>query len=241
MMNIKKAAMFGLDCRVLRKQFGKLFLTSRHSEAPQGANGSCGLIKRAAMFGLDARIALAIFGALSVISGAALYSAIQQAKVTALATEFQEVAKAYEQYVLDTQQDVNPSTYSGDNPSLMLIQDNSATGWNGPYISYPQSTDWANGIDHQIYDYFYISKADNEDWDASGNPNLSNICDGSKKCHIWLALRMSTANATNIKMAEALDKHFDGGDGKAKGLFRYDSTSNAYLYGRLYVMPTLAK
>ena len=34
--------------------------------------------KKAAMFGLDARIALAIFGALSVISGAALYSAIQQ-------------------------------------------------------------------------------------------------------------------------------------------------------------------
>tara|TARA_Y100001960_G_scaffold319101_1_gene389950 strand:- start:3597 stop:3728 length:132 start_codon:yes stop_codon:yes gene_type:complete len=38
------------------------------------------LTKKAAMFGLDARIALAIFGALSVISGAVLYSAIQDAK-----------------------------------------------------------------------------------------------------------------------------------------------------------------
>lgn len=35
--------------------------------------------KKAAMFGLDARIALVIFGALSVISGAALYSAIGNA------------------------------------------------------------------------------------------------------------------------------------------------------------------
>ncbi len=39
-------------------------------------------LNKGAMFGLDARIALAIFGALSVISGAALYSAIKQAKVT---------------------------------------------------------------------------------------------------------------------------------------------------------------
>ena len=37
-------------------------------------------LKKGAMFGLDARISLAIFGALSVISGAALYSAIQDSK-----------------------------------------------------------------------------------------------------------------------------------------------------------------
>ena len=39
-----------------------------------------GSLKKGAMFGLDARIALAIFGALSVISGAALYSAIKESK-----------------------------------------------------------------------------------------------------------------------------------------------------------------
>lgn len=37
-------------------------------------------MKKGAMFGLDARIALAIFGALSVISGAALYSAYKTQK-----------------------------------------------------------------------------------------------------------------------------------------------------------------
>tara|TARA_Y100001960_G_scaffold323342_1_gene401616 strand:- start:381 stop:521 length:141 start_codon:yes stop_codon:yes gene_type:complete len=39
------------------------------------------MFNKGAMFGLDARIALAIFGALSVISSAALYSAIQEADV----------------------------------------------------------------------------------------------------------------------------------------------------------------
>tara|TARA_Y100001960_G_scaffold333703_1_gene440401 strand:+ start:58 stop:294 length:237 start_codon:yes stop_codon:yes gene_type:complete len=58
--------------------------------------------KKAAMFGLDARIALAIFGTLSVISGAALYSAIQDAKAMALLTEMREVTKAWEQFYLDT-------------------------------------------------------------------------------------------------------------------------------------------
>ena len=59
-------------------------------------------INKGAMFGLDARIALAIFGALSVISGAALYSAIQNSKVTAAITEMNEVGKAWEAHYLDT-------------------------------------------------------------------------------------------------------------------------------------------
>lgn len=41
-------------------------------------------MKKGAIFGLDARIALAILGALYVISGAALYSAIQESKTTKL-------------------------------------------------------------------------------------------------------------------------------------------------------------
>ena len=52
-------------------------------------------MKKGAMFGLDARIALAIFGALSVISGAALYSAIQDAQATAMIVRLNEVGKAF--------------------------------------------------------------------------------------------------------------------------------------------------
>ena len=68
-------------------------------------------MKKGAMFGIDARIALAIFGAISVISGAALYLAIQQSKVTVLVTELEELSKAVKAYVLDIGQDIplNPT------------------------------------------------------------------------------------------------------------------------------------
>ncbi|MCP4355234.1 MAG: hypothetical protein GY793_06305 [Proteobacteria bacterium] len=51
---------------------------------------------KGAMFGLDARVALAIFGALSVITGAALYSAISAAKGARYSHFFNELVKATE-------------------------------------------------------------------------------------------------------------------------------------------------
>ena len=138
-MNNKKGAMFGLDCRALKKQFGKLFLASRHSEAPQGASDSCGYAKRGAMFGLDARIALAIFGALSVISGAALYSAIQDAKVVSFIASLNEIEKAVEQYYLDNAEVLPIDNVSGSahvRKTRVLYENvTSLSTWNGPYIS----------------------------------------------------------------------------------------------------------
>ena len=57
-------------------------------------------MKKGAMFGLDARIALAIFGALSVILGAALYSAIQEAKNQQIISMFSEISKALRLIIL---------------------------------------------------------------------------------------------------------------------------------------------
>lgn len=98
--------------------------------------------KKAAMFGLDARIALAIFGALSVISGAALYSAIQQSKVVAIVTEMQEVEKAVEAYYLDTGNFLPPitgATSAYDLDMTPLVENSeSLSGWKGPYLSYSQ-------------------------------------------------------------------------------------------------------
>jgi type II secretory pathway pseudopilin PulG len=95
------------------------------------------MIKKAAMFGLDARIALAIFGALSVISGAALYSAIQKAKFTKYYVAFTELEKAFNAYVLDTG-DMN---FNSSNPDLNMLYENAKGSttpvpyWNGPYLS----------------------------------------------------------------------------------------------------------
>ena len=102
------------------------------------------MIKKGAMFGLDARIALAIFGALSVISGAALYSAIQEAKVTALFTEMSEIEKALESHYLDTG---SVPKKSGSNPtadldlSQLVVNNDGAINWKGPYLSLEAKVD----------------------------------------------------------------------------------------------------
>tara|TARA_Y100001960_G_scaffold127900_1_gene136224 strand:- start:583 stop:1134 length:552 start_codon:yes stop_codon:yes gene_type:complete len=96
------------------------------------------LNKKGAMFGLDARIALAIFGALSVISGAALYSAIQEARVFSVITQVEEIAKAIEAYNLDTAQDLPLSSANFD---LEALLESSVDGWKGPYLSITDDID----------------------------------------------------------------------------------------------------
>lgn len=89
---------------------------------------------KGAMFGLDARIALAIFGALSVISGAALYSAIQDSKVTSIVTQMQEVAKAYEQYILDKGSEATMHDIFARKTNVLVKNEESESTWKGPYI-----------------------------------------------------------------------------------------------------------
>lgn len=72
-------------------------------------------LKNAAMFGLDARIALAIFGALSVISGAALYSALNNVEKVQVITIFTESQKALVQYLLDTNIHFVTHNFAGSN------------------------------------------------------------------------------------------------------------------------------
>jgi type II secretory pathway pseudopilin PulG len=91
-------------------------------------------MKKAAMFGLDARIALAIFGALSVISGAALYSAIQDAKATALYQESREIIKSFEALYLDL--GYIPTYVSGSTKvDMRYLYSNptNTSSWKGPY------------------------------------------------------------------------------------------------------------
>lgn len=92
-------------------------------------------LNKGAMFGLDARIALAIFGALSVISGASLYSAIQDAKMTTFYTNLVEIEKAVEHLYLD----VGSLGWSGESLfKIGVLSANLTTtpfnNWKGPYI-----------------------------------------------------------------------------------------------------------
>jgi type II secretory pathway pseudopilin PulG len=122
------------------------------------------MIKKGAMFGLDARIALAIFGALSLISGAALYSAIEKAKVTSVITEMNEVSKAVEAFLLDTGR--YPTSTTANFPYINaqeLVDGTGITGWQGPYLSYVKSGT-ANQLIHPKYDSISLNKVRNADW-----------------------------------------------------------------------------
>lgn len=222
----KKTAMFGLDCRALRKQFWELFLASRQSEAPQGANGGCGYFKHGAMFGLDARIALAIFGALSVISGAALFSAIENIKTTAMLTTLNEFEKAYIQYVLDNANNLT-DTSSAVHIGNLYSNYNSFTEWKGPYYG-TKSTSSTNlqfnltgvsSVDSALGSYRYSG----EFWGPGGGSAVKEQPCTALSCFGYLRMTSSTSSVKSdlTLMAKDLDKLIDNADGPAVGKLRY--------------------
>ncbi len=160
------------------------------------------------MFGLDARIALAIFGALSVISGAALYSAIQEAKVTSYITQLNELGKAWEQYYLDTGTYV-PRQDASHAASVNLVKNAaSVIGWNGPYVS--DSVESGNYIassnDLSLLRLFLYRKSD-----------YSGVCEAGD-CYMWV--RHDVYN-TNMDLIKAIDLRIDGEVNASTGAVQY--------------------
>ncbi|HAG52559.1 MAG TPA: hypothetical protein DCL21_02110 [Alphaproteobacteria bacterium] len=169
------------------------------------------LIKKGAMFGLDARIALAIFGALSVISGAALYSAIKEAKIIAMVTEMREVAKGYESYYLDTGSQL-PTKNTVALDVNKLISD-TAIGWKGPYLQYgiqnPTTGYTLTGTgfpDDNVSIYYYTDA----DFGDAVNPTQCGT-----PCYAYLRFAdvpLETANEIDLKI--------DGANDSTKGNIR---------------------
>lgn len=173
--------------------------------------------KKAAMFGLDARIALAIFGALSVISGASLYSAIQDAKAMALIVELKEVGKAWEQFYLDTGVNISridPNVGDAEYDILKsneLIADPGITGWNGPYLSYDAHTSYIN-YPQGLHIKLMMGK-DADGWDESWNGG----CKDDSYCNIYIMVN----GITNESLVNKIDEIIDGGDGATSGDVRF--------------------
>jgi hypothetical protein len=196
------------------------------------------MFKKGAMFGLDARIALAIFGALSVISGAALFNAIQGAKVSKYIYEIQEIGKAYEEYHLTSGQFDSSSAvlvipYPGmsyrflesgaiyrGNPKVTLINDN----WDPGYSDFPLSS---------------FLKLNKDEWPV--NAGVSDpSCDTSVKgdCAIFFRARIrnNVVDEANIeRMFDKMDQELDNGDGDNKGRLRYYNDGYVHIYYQ--VMP----
>ena len=173
--------------------------------------------KKGAMFGLDARIALAIFGALSVISGAALYSAIQDAKVTSLLTSIKEIEKAVEGYLLDTGSYIPfTSVVASQDDGFLAVDELIASSnslWKGPYINFDNDGSDDSYIKHNVYQRTYLFAADSSaNWT---NPTLSSsTCKkSSSSCNIFICIYgIAGINATAVPLdiARSLETRIDG-------------------------------
>ncbi|PPR09936.1 MAG: hypothetical protein CFH44_00288 [Proteobacteria bacterium] len=179
---------------------------------------------KGAMFGLDARIALAIFGALSVISGAALYSAIQETKATALLTELRETGKAWEQFYLDTgfkfiRKSIS-DIYIFDGQSL-VENNNNLNNWKGPYLNLSLTACHTYMcIDHPIYKNIHLIIANNSNtWgdDITWNDTSHGLCLSGQSCSLWSTIGGIESNS----LVKSIDIIVDGTDSPKSGNFKW--------------------
>tara|TARA_Y100001960_G_scaffold331811_1_gene430061 strand:+ start:3318 stop:3935 length:618 start_codon:yes stop_codon:yes gene_type:complete len=192
-------------------------------------------LTKAAMFGLDARIALAIFGALSVISGAALYSAIENAKATAVFTEIQELGKAFESYYIDTGS--FPSVENADSSNwghyVFLTKELSKNGenksnWQGPYTPLPINS---NDVEHPVYGDAFIGiyEIDNGWYDFIG---ADAKCDNAgETCAIWVGFD----GMDSLELIKSVDRLIDGEESlpERNGSIRYKTNVSSPYRGTI--------
>jgi type II secretory pathway pseudopilin PulG len=188
--------------------------------------------KKGAMFGLDARIALAIFGALSVISGAALYSAIQSAKAEQYRQYFVELVKASEAYYLDTGSQIPFGTAIHILDSSNLIDNRKGlANWNGPYIDATPINDFifttsvTENINSTLYSGIILQK--NSEW--ANNTSVKDCDVKNIDCSEYVLISNGGDSAytpTLLDIFNLLDNLSDNGDGPLKGTIRFIEQSS---------------
>ena len=168
-------------------------------------------LKKGAMFGLDARIALAIFGSLSLISGAALYSAIETAKVTTLHTEIDNLEKGLDQFIYDTNKNI-PTSSSSNKFNLTYLENNndSDDNWKGPYFKINRYG--SDSVSTTLYSY-------------DGYRYIPSDCVGATSATNRYALLIrkntgSSADFFNADFAETFHDTFDDDGDYANGKWR---------------------
>ncbi|HAG52175.1 MAG TPA: hypothetical protein DCL21_00110 [Alphaproteobacteria bacterium] len=182
------------------------------------------LNNKGAMFGLDARIALAIFGTLSIITGAALHSAIQDARVVSAVTSLKEIAKAYDSYLLDTGREVSLASGSHYNIVDLVEKPSGVAIWRGPYISYAKNASTTlRLIDTSgMGNNFLMRCAQESDW----NPNIwmGDCSSAHKPCAVWIEVEGIWTKSPGL--AEKIDEYIDGSVDFATGDVRGKIGSN---------------
>ena len=176
------------------------------------------MLKKGAMFGLDARIALAIFGALSLISGAALYSAIRESKVVSVLAEADEVSKAVGQYILDTRSELPTASAANLSIKALIVEPSGVKNWNGPYLSY-EGHATADSLIHKSQRYISLGYRKSGDW---ANFSSGFCAQSDPTCIIYVIFENN-----NISLNQDIDESVDGSLGTASeeytGNIRYNS------------------
>ena len=163
------------------------------------------MLKKGAMFGLDARIALAIFGALSVISGAALYSAIKDAKITAMLTEVEEIEKALTAYILDVGSfPPHATTNPGRdlNTSFIKMKKTGIDNWKGPYFTDEDET--SKFIVTSTIENSTLTYRNADTWTDYNTD--SNCTKSGDKCAVYVWVSISD-DATKKEIEKRLDNN----------------------------------
>lgn len=189
------------------------------------------LIKTGAMFGLDARIALAIFGALSVISGAALYSAIKSAKMEQWRQHFVEMSKASEAYYLDNGKEIPQVNADYTHLSDLVENRESLSTWKGPYIDGVKSSFGTHAMHNSMTDSIHTGThlrlflRTSNTWTEMNDATDNQCTVNNSNCAEWLDMYAHEAAATPIvlQLFNDLDDFVDGGDGALAGNIRYNS------------------
>jgi type II secretory pathway pseudopilin PulG len=194
------------------------------------------LNKKGAMFGLDARIALAIFGALSVISGAALYSAIKVAKTEQWRQYFVEMVKATESYYLDNGQILPRYNSYGLYLSDVVNNRESLSTWKGPYISYDSFTNEyiKDKMTKQIgiNAYTKVKQKQASDWTEMNDVFDENCVANDTDCTQWIYLYAGDAlyESKMEQLFADLDALIDNSDGQLKGIVRHSDDAFKAIY-----------
>ena len=175
--------------------------------------------QRAAMFGLDARIALAIVSSISLVTGYVLYDSYRTSRVKAQIVEFQQIADAYKNLVLDTRQDVGRfSDLYGDSSGLHR--------WDGPYID-------VNTVSSRDYGSYRIYSLYNRADSLPGATGCANdygqpqslITPPADDCAMWLYI-----DPIPLDTATKMDMLVDGTYDPSNGNLKYNEASGILAY-----------
>ena len=213
-IHTKRAAVFGMDFRVLKKQFGELFLARRQSVGSQETRVSSIHTKRAAVFGMDARIAIIVFSILGVVGAYYAEDVISTAQEKSLVEQVVVLRQAVMQNLADNDYDytlddsvLNSNPFGVKDPKSGLDRGRN----NYSYVNVANTSNSKGEATINTPERIIIVTTDNlyASTGANGASYAPTDCvNTSATCYYWFRL----INVGNNGFKQ-LDKYFDGTTG----------------------------